>query len=132
MDFSSINPLAALLAVLFAFGLGALWYGPLFGKAWQRLSGLTDEALAEANMARTFSVAFLLQAVAIGVLAAVLGPEATVSTGAGTGLVVGVAWVATALGVTFVFSQMPLALFAIDAGYHVAYYTLAGGIVGMF
>lgn len=132
MEYSAINPVAALLAVFVAFGLGALWYGPLFGKTWQRLSGLSDETLAGANMPRTFSVAFLLQAVAIGVLAAVLGPEATVASGAVTGFVVGLAWIGTALGVTYVFSQQPFALLAIDAGYHVAYFTLAGGLIGAF
>jgi hypothetical protein len=33
------NFLAVIVAALVNYALGALWYGVLFGKAWQRLSG---------------------------------------------------------------------------------------------
>ena len=65
-------------------------------------------------------------------LALLIGPEATLGDGALTGLGVGAAWVATALGVTYLFSQKPFALYLIDAGYHVAYYIIAGAVLGAF
>ena len=42
--------------------LGALWYGPLFGKLWMTLSGMTEEKIAAAKakgMGKTYALAFL-------------------------------------------------------------------------
>ena len=36
------NFLAVIVAALVSFGLGALWYAVLFGKAWRRLSGTAE------------------------------------------------------------------------------------------
>ena len=133
MDVSSVNWIAVFVASSSAFALGAVWYGPLlFGKRWQALSGVTDEKIQSANMAATYGGALALQIIAVVVLALFLPPEATAGSGALTGLGIGAAWVATAMGVTYLFSQKPFALFAIDAGYHVAYYTIAGAILGAF
>ena len=43
-----INYLALLVAVILQFGLGFLWYGPLFGEPWMEMVGL-DTAAIEAN-----------------------------------------------------------------------------------
>lgn len=43
-----INYLAVLVAVILQFGLGFLWYGPLFGDPWMEMVGL-DAATVEAN-----------------------------------------------------------------------------------
>ncbi|NNK34276.1 MAG: DUF1761 domain-containing protein, partial [Xanthomonadales bacterium] len=49
--------LPSLIAALSAFILGGLWYSPLlFGKAWQREAGLSDEQLARSNKLLTFGV----------------------------------------------------------------------------
>jgi hypothetical protein len=37
-----------------SYGLGALWYGPLFGKVWQREVGLSEDDLKGVNMAKIF------------------------------------------------------------------------------
>ena len=52
-----INWIAVVVATLSSFALGALWYSPaLFGKAWQREVGLTDEQVASGNKLRAFFV----------------------------------------------------------------------------
>ena len=133
MDLSAINWIAVFVATGAAFALGAVWYGPLlFGTRWQALVGLTDESIQNANMGAIYGGAFVLQAIAVIVLSLLIGPEATMGEGALTGLGVGAAWGATALGVTYLFSQKPFALYLIDAGYHVAYYTIAGMVIGAF
>ena len=38
---ASYNVWAALFAVAFSVPLGFVWYGPLFGKTWMRLSGIS-------------------------------------------------------------------------------------------
>lgn len=119
-------------ATLAAFALGAVWYGPAFGSAWQRLVGLSDEAIVAANMPLIYGLTFVLQAVMVTVLSLIIGPDATVGGGALTGLGIGAAFPATAVGVNYLFSQRSLAHGLIDAGYHVAYYTVAGAILGAF
>jgi ABC-type phosphate/phosphonate transport system permease subunit len=43
-----MNFLAVLVAIVFQFVLGFLWYGPLFGEPWMEMVGL-DAATVEAN-----------------------------------------------------------------------------------
>ena len=43
-----INHLAILVCLILSFGLGFLWYGPLFGDSWMAMVGL-DEATVAAN-----------------------------------------------------------------------------------
>jgi len=133
MDFSSVNWIAVFVAAGSAFALGAVWYSPLlFGKRWQALGGLSDDDIKNANMGAMYGGALVLQIIAVVVLALFLPPEATLASGALTGLGISAAWVATAMGVTYLFEQKSFAFYAINAGYHVAYYTIAGAILGVF
>lgn len=40
MNLSEINWLGLLLGSVAGFALGAVWYGPLFGKAWMAALGI--------------------------------------------------------------------------------------------
>lgn len=51
MTIVPINYLAVLLAAVASMVLGFLWYGPLFGKTWMALSGMTQETI-DAGKAR--------------------------------------------------------------------------------
>lgn len=44
-----VNYLAVLACGVVSMILGSLWYGPLFGKQWQAMSGLTADKMAEAK-----------------------------------------------------------------------------------
>ncbi|MEK7569589.1 MAG: DUF1761 domain-containing protein [Patescibacteria group bacterium] len=41
----AINYWAVLVAAIVNFVVGWLWYGPLFGKMWKGLMGMTDESM---------------------------------------------------------------------------------------
>ena len=43
IDFGSLNYLAILVAAVATFMLGSVWYTALFGKAWQKAHGVTEE-----------------------------------------------------------------------------------------
>ncbi len=130
MDSTSVNWLAIVVCAGTTFVLGGLWYSPLlFGKAWQRLCGLSDDALRQ-HVARTFTGAAVCALIAATNLAFFLGPTASVGFGAGAGAATGIGWVGTALVTTGLFERRPLALLAIDAGYHAVTYTLMGLILG--
>ncbi len=61
------------IIALVPLAVGSIWYGPMFGKLWQRESGVTDAQMENANMLKIFGlsyvysvlVAFLLQMVVI-------------------------------------------------------------------
>lgn len=54
------NYLAILVAALSSFVVGAVWYNPkIFGNAWMREIGMTEEHAKKANMAKVFGLAFV-------------------------------------------------------------------------
>lgn len=126
-----VNWLAVIVATVAAFMIGGLWYSKaLFGKAWMQIVGLDEATIQNANMPKTFAGTFLLQLVAATALAGIIGEQSDWMTGLQTGLWVGLFWVATAYGVTYLFEQRPVRLWLINAGYYVALYTLMGTIIG--
>jgi hypothetical protein len=54
-----INWLAIILSGLIPMAVGTLWYGPLFGKAWQREAGVSDETIKGSNMGLIYGVSTL-------------------------------------------------------------------------
>lgn len=130
---AGVNWLAVLAATITAFILGALWYSKaLFGNAWMQEVGLTEEAVNNANMVQTFGGTFVLQILAAIALSAFLGEGSNWLEGLHTGLWIGLFWVATAYGVTYLFEQRPLRLWLINAGYYVVLYAVMGTIIGAF
>jgi len=128
---AGINWLAVVVATVIAFVFGGLWYSKaLFGSAWLEEVGLTEEAVNGANMPRTFGGTFVLQFLAVTALAALTGTEGNWQSGLQTGMLIGVFWVATAYGITYLFEQRSLRLFLINAGYNIVLFAIVGAIVG--
>ncbi len=134
MELWNISWIATLLAAFAGFAVGGLWYGPLLGKAWQRESGLSDEAIKNANMPLIFGATFALNLIAAFILGHVLStygrPGLHTSTLVGFGI--GLGFVATSIGVSYLFARKSMKLFLIDAGYWVVIYTIMGAIFGLF
>jgi hypothetical protein len=127
------NLLAVIAAAVTSFVLGGLWYSPvLFGKAWQRETGLSDEQLAKGNMALVFGVAFVLCLLASLVFAMFLGPRPPMLFGLGAGFAAGAFWVASSFGVNYLFERKSMKLFLINGGYHTLQFTLIGLILGLW
>ncbi|MFQ5548839.1 MAG: DUF1761 domain-containing protein [Woeseia sp.] len=128
---ADFNWLAIIVATVAAFVLGGAWYAKgVFGGAWMQDVGLTEEDANDASTPRTFGGAFVLQLMAAMTLAVILGPESNWLTGVQTGLLVGIGFLATAYGVTYLFEQRPLRLFMINAGYNVVLLAVMGAIIG--
>jgi hypothetical protein len=127
------NIWAVLVAALSGFVLGGLWYSPvLFGKAWQRETGLSDEALAKGNLALIFGTTFVLCLVASFVFAMFLGPRPPLALGLGAGFSAGLCWVSASFGINYLFERKSLKLFLINAGYHTLQFTLIGLILALW
>jgi len=131
-NFSAINLLVVFGATVAANLLGGLWYSPIFlGKPWKAALG-RELAGEMTNQVGTFVSSFVMHLVMASMLAALLGPTATPQEGMRLGALIGVAFVATALGVTNLFERRPLTLIAINSGYHVAALCLMGFIIGQW
>lgn len=124
-----IHWLAWGIATLSCFVLGGIWYGPLFGRAWMQLVGISEASIQQANMARTYGLTFVLQAMAAFMLAQAMGRDAHWLLGLHWGLMAGV-WVAIAFAVGYLFEQRPVKLWAINAGYNLISFAVMGIILG--
>ena len=89
-----INYWAVLAAAVASMVIGSLWYGPLFGKMWIALSGMSEAKMNEAKsrgMTTVYIVAFIGSLVMSYVLAHALVFAASYMrvSGIGAGLMVG-------------------------------------------
>lgn len=133
MESISFNFAAVFVAALLTFAIGGLWYSPLmFAKAWMRETGLSEERLKSAPMARTFGLSALAALVMAFNLAAFIGPKATLGFGLMAGAAAGLGWVAMSLGVIYLFERRSFTLWLIDAGCQVVSYTLMGGLLALW
>jgi hypothetical protein len=135
MDFSGVNWFAVVVAAVSAFALGAVWYGPFFGKRWQQLVKLSDEDIAGGNMAMIFGTSFaltLVVSVALAALIASMLPGPTLVSGMLLGIEMSLIFVATSFGINYLFARQTMALYAIDVGYMVTMFALMGAILGVW
>lgn len=60
MEQLPINPIAIPIAAIAALLVGFIWYHPkVFGNAWMKVSGMTEEKIKGGNMAVIFGLALL-------------------------------------------------------------------------
>lgn len=128
--FADVNWWSVLVAASSAFVIGALWYGPLFQKPWMRVTGITHEQAKTGNPALIFGGAFLLNLIAATGIAALIGPRHGVAFGLHVGAMGGFFFLATALGVIYLFEQRPLLHWLINAAYQVLAFAAMGAIIG--
>jgi hypothetical protein len=127
---ANANFLAILVAALSGFLIGGIWYGPLFGKVWQREAGVSQEAMGETSPYKLFGLTFLfsvLSAVFLGHLLASTGvskPHVIMMISVG----VAIGFIIPAFGTNYLFGRKSGTLFVIDAGYWVVYYAAMGGV----
>ena len=132
IDFTGLNWWAIVVATAVAFALGALWYGPLFGKAWMAALGKTEDDIQPSPEPFIVSAGAAL-VTCIVVAALMRGLEMTgVVTGMVFGLITGVGFIATSMASDSAFCGWGWRLWSIQAGYRVAYSALMGAIIGVW
>ena len=115
------------------FVVGAIWYGVLFGKAWQRAAGLSDQDVQGGNMALIFGLTFLFEmliAMVLWHLIARTMPEPHVVMMMAVGFAVGV--MVPAIGINYLYQRKSGKLFAIDAGHFIVGMAAMGGVFVLF
>ena len=136
MGFAEVNYLAVGLAAVLSFALGMLWYSPLlFAKAWMAGQGYTEADLErmQSGMGSTYALSFVcwfVMATILAVIASHFGEGVAPTFHVGPHLWRGFS---ATVGLTNNrFSDKPLSLWAIDAGYQLASIAVMAVVLGLW
>ena len=126
-----MNWLAIVLGTLAFFAVGALWYGALFGKAWQRETGITEPPKGSgiAKVMGLTLLAELVVALIFGHMVDFLEPSDHAKMIISTGL--GLAVMTPAIGINYLHQRKSLKLFLIDAGHFVVGMAALGALFAL-
>jgi len=136
-----INYFAVLVSAIVFFGIGAIWYGPVFGKLWRESVGMTEAEAEKANpnMAKSFGLMFLsalLMAVAtaylIDYLLKVFPDSSAVSIGLNTAFWVWLGYTLSYILTAPAFENRPWSYVFINGGYWLVGLISTGLIVGLW
>ena len=152
--------LSALAAALSTFIVGFIWYHPkVFGNAWMKAEGLTEDELKKGNMAKIFGLSFLFSFIAgffiihtvvihqFGALG-MIGGDTTIATasytafmaeygtafrtfkhGALHGTLLGLLFVLPVIAINGLYAHKSWKLILITAGYWIVSLAIMGGII---
>jgi len=128
-----INLLAVVLGAAAFFAVGAVWYTVLFGKAWMRAAGLSEEQLKGANMALIFGLTFLFELL----IALTVWHSVARSASSDRGIMMmaigfGAAIMVPAIGINYLYLRKTLTHFLIDAGHIIAGMAAMGAVFTQF
>jgi len=127
-----INFVAVIVAALANFLIGGLWYSPaLFGKAWMRANGFTEEDLKRGKMPVIFGVSFVFSLLMAANLAAFIGPDASLGFAVGAAVAAGLGWAALGLGIVALFERRSFRYILINGGYLTVSFAVMGVIIGL-
>ena len=112
-----------LVAAIVATVLGVVWYGPLFGKEWLRMIGMTPEKIAEVKkqgMTTAYVVNFIAAALMAYVLSNSLVDRHIVDIGTALYLAfwIWLGFIATVLLAGVLWEKKPMALYWIQSLYY--------------
>jgi hypothetical protein len=124
-----VNLLAVVLGAVAFFAVGMVWYTVLFGKAWQKASGMSPDKTQGSNMALIFGLSFLFElliATMLGHQFAMTDPSdrAKMMIAVGTGAFIMV----PAIGINYLYLRKTAAHFLIDAGHFIVGMAAMGAV----
>jgi hypothetical protein len=123
-----VNLLAIFLAALAFFAVGALWYGVLFGKPWQRETGVTEPPQG-AQVLKIMGLTFAFELLVCLMLGHNIArtnpaPHVIMMMAVGFGLTI----MTPAIGINYLHQRKSLTLFLIDAGHFVVGMAAVGAV----
>jgi hypothetical protein len=129
MNLVQINYLAVLVCGVLSMIVGALWYGPVFGKLWMKQYGYTEEDLAkDFNPGKTYGLAVLghiIMALVLTYLISLTNAQ-TISEGFRIAFSCWFGFIAATMFVNKLFSRKSYTLFFIDSAYQLVNMILFG------
>jgi hypothetical protein len=130
-----INYLAILVCAVFAMVLGAIWYGPLFGKPWMNEMGYNEEDLKkDFNPAKTYGLTFITHIVLIYVLARFLGYVGTqgIWEGIRIAFLGWLGFIAATKMMNYLFEQKSAKFFFINSLYHLVVLLVSAVVLSLW
>jgi len=135
MEPTDINYLAVLVAGIAYFILGAIWYSPaLFGNAWMKAIGKTKEqAQADYSPWKLLFTLIMALVAAYGIARISSWIRADLLwSGLGVGLLIGVCFVLTTMGMNDLMESRPKKLFLMNIFYQIISFMVMGLIIGLW
>jgi hypothetical protein len=127
-----INWLAAIVAGLAGFGVGAVWYSVLFAKPWAKAMPFDPASPGGYPAPVLMGGAALLSVIAAIIFAIFLGPNPSLGFAVGAGLAAGIGWIGTSIFTNGLFQRLPVELMLINTGNHVVQFVVFGIILGLW
>ena len=132
-----INFMAVLVSSLINMVLGFIWYGPLFGKPWMELTGISQDKIAESKakgMNMTYGLSGIGALVMAFVLANITGYAQvdTLVEGVQVGFLVWLGFVVTTMLNSVIYDGKPWRLYFINAGYYLVSLVLMGALLAVW
>ena len=129
-----INYVAVLVAALSGFAVGAIWYGPLFGKQWSAASGTPDAQSAKVNVPAVYALTFVLSLIAAMVLALVIHQVHATDAiaGARISFLLWLGFILTVRVTEALFNGTDMRLVMIDSGYRLVWAVVMGVILAVW
>lgn len=133
---ATVNYMAVFFSGVLMMVLGYLWYGPVFGKPWMKLMGITKTSMKGkgGEMAKNYIVMFISALVLSYVFAYILAVFQAVTVAEA---LMGAFWtwlgfIATTMLGGVLWTKKPLTLYAIDAGYYLAGLAIIGIVLTLW
>lgn len=128
-----VNLVAVVIASAAAMGIGFAWYSnAVFGKRWQKLTGLSGEKMDKSGMGKIFGITFLVTLISAYVLSIFMHYAGAYGLflGAKTGFWAWLGFIMPVQLSTHLFTKKPFELFLVDSGHHLAALLVMGAVLG--
>ena len=133
-----MNYLPVVIAAVVNMIVGYMWYGPVFGKQWMKLSGVTEKSMADGkpNMGKIYGLTYVAAVVMAYVLSMFTGfaGATTATQGAMVGFWVWLGFVAPANASKYLFANkaQPWNLYYLEQGYWLLLLLVNGGLLAVW
>lgn len=126
-----MNVGAIVVAAIVQIVIGAIWYGPLFGKTWMSMMGITPGRPPSGVMARMYAIQAVGSLVTAWVLARLVGVMGANTIGAGVqaGFYVWLGFIATVTLASVLYERRSWNLYILNNAYQLVSLAVMGGIL---
>lgn len=130
-----VSYVAVLVAAVVGMAIGAFWYSPVgFGKAWMKLSGVTEADMQKAKergMTKSYALAFMAVLIMAYVTAVIVSLAGALSIfdGAMVGFWIWLGFIATSFVNSVLWEQKPFKLYFINVFHYLVVLKVMGVVI---